>query len=850
MNNSSIFNLNLRKSSCSSKYFLQIKPYHHIKNLSDLGFLTKQIVSPNKSKGSRKKRRTVNVTQRVKSFSPKSPKDQQEKKSSIFSAKNLKLGKGKKSVNLQVDVSQDYLNSAMTADARPMNTNKNMTYSKSFHRKGKSLIQKRITNIENSIDEMEVKFQIDSDKTKMHHTKRFLSPEDGLNFSSSNLLMSETNENMKRTTFSINTEKNTPRRLSLLTPNKANFQKDADWQTQDFLDRNKEVYNVLQEAYASLEVPKSHQKVFDRIFKTFEKNCKDLVKFHGKSETDLEKLLNLNQCKIIQLETRLAEYKKMMSDAARREIISQNKKRMREIDQNLEAFDNLKNIRFSKRKIANQSKVTFELEKLYSISSIGANTVETDRYSKKELQIAGFEVWKNMLKSKGIDIQNMSAQSMIKILQIKGPNAFRSVEVQTDQIELQSEMKILEKNFVNLKAQNEQLQQEKEEDLERIRELQILERTLEERIKDLQMKKISLENNLEEKEVEITKLNYKVNELKDQAELRKEEFETQKKKLSSLAKNLNEIKMERSKWKGKFQKDELDSQSALSISDSDEEPSNKRPSMHPRRRISALQEMKESDLLRGSSITPIDEEDEEDHPNMNKTTTFTNIDKLDISDEESMSESYSETSKFEYERGSKNTSSNLIRSNTKLREYARMSTFRSDSSNNSKKFKFRNKVGRRDVLVQTDKKMFDKFLKHKCNEFLKKRKGRERNKLVQTEEEVSEAEEQRQKELLLQYGHKFSRAGDSSFRGFSSGENNEIVYKNPQRASLQLFPLTIQEESDMFEVTGTPARRESNAKDSFRYPLKSLRKPRESQFKQGSFNCLGSRRQRSFMMMG
>mmetsp|Transcript_19553 Transcript_19553/g.19222 ORF Transcript_19553/g.19222 Transcript_19553/m.19222 type:complete len:295 (-) Transcript_19553:15-899(-) len=196
-----------------------------------------------------------------------------------------------------------------------------------------------------------------------------------------------------------------------------------------------------------------------------------------------------------------------------------------------------------------------------------------------------------------------------------------------------------------------------------------------------------------------------------------------------------------------------------------------------------------------------------------------------------MSESYSETSKFEYERGSKNTSSNLIRSNTKLREYARMSTFRSDSSNNSKKFKFRNKVGRRDVLVQTDKKMFDKFLKHKCNELLKKRKGRERNKLVQTEEEVSEAEEQRQKELLLQYGHKFSRAGDSSFRGFSSGENNEIVYKNPQRASLQLFPLTIQEESDMFEVTGTPARRESNAKDSFRYPLKSLRKPRESQFK-------------------
>lgn len=68
--------------------------------------------------------------------------------------------------------------------------------------------------------------------------------------------------------------------------------------------------------------------------------------------------------------------------------------------------------------------------------------------------------------------------------------------------------------------------------------LQLLERTLEERIKDLQMKKISLgtlnfhqiEQSLEDKEIEITKLNYKVNELRDQASKRKDEFEKQRKK--------------------------------------------------------------------------------------------------------------------------------------------------------------------------------------------------------------------------------------------------------------------------------------------------------------------------------
>lgn len=108
-----------------------------------------------------------------------------------------------------------------------------------------------------------------------------------------------------------------------------------------------------------------------------------------------------------------------------------------------------------------------------------------------------------------------------------------------------------------------------------------------------------LESNLEEKELEITKLNYKVSQLKDQADKRKEEFDSQRKKyarglicrLNSLAKNLNEIKMERSKLIGRLQRKDNESQSALSLSDSDDDlPSqSRRSSMVPTRRSNIQQ---------------------------------------------------------------------------------------------------------------------------------------------------------------------------------------------------------------------------------------------------------------------
>lgn len=70
--------------------------------------------------------------------------------------------------------------------------------------------------------------------------------------------------------------------------------------------------------------------------------------------------------------------------------------------------------------------------------------------------------------------------------------------------------------------------------------LQILEQTLEDKIRDLNAKKIFLgiryfrlskiENSLEQREIEITKLNFKVNELKEEAKVRKEEFEKQRSK--------------------------------------------------------------------------------------------------------------------------------------------------------------------------------------------------------------------------------------------------------------------------------------------------------------------------------
>lgn len=57
-----------------------------------------------------------------------------------------------------------------------------------------------------------------------------------------------------------------------------------------------------------------------------------------------------------------------------------------------------------------------------------------------------------------------------------------------------------------------------------------------------------------------------------------------------------------------------------------------------------------------------------------------------------------------------NSNSNMARSTSKLKTYNKMGTMRSDSSGTSKRFKFRQKIGKKDGFVQTDKKMFDVIL--------------------------------------------------------------------------------------------------------------------------------------------
>lgn len=81
--------------------------------------------------------------------------------------------------------------------------------------------------------------------------------------------------------------------------------------------------------------------------------------------------------------------------------------------------------------------------------------------------------------------------------------------------------------------------------------------------------------------------------------------------------------------------------------------------------VSALEEIKEDELLGDGSITPIDEEDEDDLKNMNKTTTFSNMNGFDIDDAGknkvikfleinlyigSISDTNSVTSKFDYDK--------------------------------------------------------------------------------------------------------------------------------------------------------------------------------------------------------
>ena len=49
----------------------------------------------------------------------------------------------------------------------------------------------------------------------------------------------------------------------------------------------------------------------------------------------------------------------------------------------------------------------------------------------------------------------------------------------------------------------------------------------------------------------------------------------------------------------------------------------------------------------------------------------------------------------------------LNRSGSRMKDYNRMGTVRSDSSRGSKRFKFRPKVGKNNAITQTDKKAFE-----------------------------------------------------------------------------------------------------------------------------------------------
>ena len=67
------------------------------------------------------------------------------------------------------------------------------------------------------------------------------------------------------------------------------------------------------------------------------------------------------------------------------------------------------------------------------------------------------------------------------------------------------------------------------------------------------------------------------------------------------------------------------------------------------------------------------------------------------------------------------------------------------------------------------------------NQYILQSKSSRRNKIVQTEEVVTQTEEERRKELLANYGHKMYSSGDVNFRGVSIGENNEIKYSKQSK---------------------------------------------------------------------
>ena len=80
------------------------------------------------------------------------------------------------------------------------------------------------------------------------------------------------------------------------------------------------------------------------------------------------------------------------------------------------------------------------------------------------------------------------------------------------------------------------------------------------------------------------------------------------------------------------------------------------------------------------------------------------------------------------------------------------------------------------MMVQTDKQIFQQYIDSLVSQIIKKSNISKRNKTVQTEEVVTQVEEERRQELLASYGHKIYSSGDVNFRGFSRGENNEIKF--------------------------------------------------------------------------
>ena len=62
--------------------------------------------------------------------------------------------------------------------------------------------------------------------------------------------------------------------------------------------------------------------------------------------------------------------------------------------------------------------------------------------------------------------------------------------------------------------------------------------------------------------------------------------------------------------------------------------------------------------------------------------------------------------------------------------------------------------------MQTDKNKFNTFLQSRVKTYIRENKASNRNKYVQTEEEITAEEEERQRQLLAQYGHRLHSSGD------------------------------------------------------------------------------------------